>query len=177
MTRPFAGRADLDQVVPGLGVLAVHPVLGEEVAADLRADRDVEVGPAHPLAVDVGVLLAQGLDLPVLLDGVVDDVAHVDQLLFVQVGEDLAVLLDDVVATPGGHFGGHPGRQVVGGDVVDGGVNVVLRAPVLHEPVDPSVVGRHEVAPLEDADGFLAPRGAAGAAAGARRGTGRGGGA
>ena len=99
--------AHVDEVVPGLERLEVETCGLEEVGADLGHDRDVEVREAGPAAVDLGQLLPERYDCTPLLGGVVDHVAHVHELLVVEIGEDLAVHLDQVVPGPRSHLGGH----------------------------------------------------------------------
>jgi len=61
-----------------------------------------------------------------------------------------AVEAEDVVARARGDFRGGARRQLEMGNMVDGGVDAVLLAPVMDEAVDPLVVRRNEVTSLDD---------------------------
>src|SRR5205814_2230057 len=65
------------QIVPGVGRLLAD--LLEEVDAMASRKREVEVGDAQPLALDVRVLPGERIPVAVLAREVVRDVRHVDQ--------------------------------------------------------------------------------------------------
>src|SRR5262249_25417832 len=89
---------------------------------------------------------------PFLTD-LVDDVAQVDEVLVVEPGQDGAHEVDEVVAGAGRELRRNAGGQLEMRNSVDPNLDAVLGPPFLHDFVEPHVVGRDEVAPLQDAQG------------------------
>src|SRR5207247_10763675 len=88
-----------------------------------------------------------------LLD-LLDDFAVVDDVVLEPcLRRELA---EDVVSAPRGHLCLRPGRQLSQVDVVDAHVRVVLRPPLLRvDVVEPGVIRRDEMAPLNDPQAVL----------------------
>jgi hypothetical protein len=104
---------------------------------------------------------------PLLLDLLVD-LAVVDGLLLVRRGRRQEH--EQVVALLRGDLGRGAGVDLADRDVVDGDAGVVLLAPLLAEhAVEPLVVARDEVAPLDDLERLPLRAGAAGSDARPRR--------
>jgi hypothetical protein len=99
-----------------------------------------------------------------------DHVDQVDHVLLERRGQ--AEEHVDVVAGLRGDLGGRPRHHVGEPDVIHGDLDALLAAPLLGPRIEPLVVGRNEMAPLEDLE--LAGRARV---ADDDRGTGRGGGA
>ena len=83
-------------------------------------------------------------------DREVDDIANVHELLLVPIRLYLCRELDDVMARLRSGFGGEARWQIKIIDVVNGHGDLVLGAPVLGHLVEPGVIRRDEVAPLQD---------------------------
>ena len=149
-----AGRLGLlpvgDQLLPGVGRLLEAGLL-EDVRAVVARERDQEVGHAVPLALDPADLLGEGDPAAELLADRLGDVADVGQRLAVDVGVEDREPVEDVVALLGRDLGRGAGRVVGLVDVVDRDLDVVGLPPLDDVLlVEPLVVGRDEVAPLDD---------------------------
>ena len=106
--------------------------------------------------------------------GVAHDVGHVEHLRLERTRWRQE--LKEVVTLLSRDLGVRPRREVRQGDMVYGDLDPLLRAPVLGVLVEPRVVGRDEMTPLNDLERLLRPLDQDGGAKGhgGRRGAGRG---
>jgi hypothetical protein len=130
-----AGQADLTEEV----LTVVHGVGGEG-----RRERVVLLRLRVVRALDAEVDRLAHLPLELLVD-----VRHVHRLLLERGRRPVEE--EEVVPLLGGHLGGRARIDAGDADVVDGDIGVVLGSPLLDELlVEPLIVGRDEVDPLED---------------------------
>ena len=146
-------RRRLANVVPRR---RLDPHLAPKVFAEVDRVRHVVLGEAVPLLRlrVVTALEADLADLAELVADLLDDLLMVDHLVL-EAGLRGEVA-EDVVPTPGRDLRLGARRELSEVDVVDLHVRVVLVAPVLRVGlVEPDVVRRHEVTPLDDLERVL----------------------
>ena len=135
--------------------------LGIEKAATFAPDAlIIDLGLPDLDGKDVVRKIREWSEVPILVlsvrDGEIDKIGGVDELLFVAVRLDQPIELDDVVAGLGSRLRRESRGQVQVVDVINRHIDLVLRAPIRSHLVEPGVVGRDEMAPLQDRQ--LAPQ-------------------
>ena len=127
--------------------------LAPEIGAVVDGIRDVVVREAEVLLRSrvVGALPPDAAHLPDLPLDLLDEVVDRDHAILVR--RRRREELEQVVAALSSHFRGGPGWKFGQVDVIDPNLGVVRLAPTLDvHVVEPLVVRRHEVTPLDDAE-------------------------
>ena len=142
------GPADAD-IFPGIWL---HPDLVPQVLPVKAGEPDI-VGRKGAPGVRTLVVRDRAtdrLDLAVLLLHLVDETAEIDDMFFVQVRASRSIEGKNVVSGSRRNLSRGARRYLQMRDVINGYGDAVLLAPLRCKTIEPFIVLRHEMAPLED---------------------------